>query len=154
MLSIKLNSDTLRNVDSNQLLQSMVEDSFKRRFEFEVTQVQKKIDADSYCWLTTTSPKQVSKIQMYKITILGELLQSVSNTNTDQLSREEVIKRNCLVLIAKGLNLTKPTDQITSSLKAYFGLKNVVSIFFPSVVGSVHSGIANIECLNAEQFLH
>lgn len=97
----------------------------------------------------------MAKIGRNKIPVLGELLSPVIPTE-DQLSRDDVIKRNCLVLIAKGLNLTKPIEHTTSSLKSHLGPKNISSVFYPRAKHTVYHGIANIECLNAtvyKQFL-
>lgn len=67
----------------------------------------------------------------------------------DQLSRADIVKRNCLVLIVKGLNLTKSIEQTTDSLKAHLGANNVASVFYPRARTIVHHGTANVECVNA-----
>lgn len=86
---------------------------------------------------------------------VSELLSPVVPSE-DKMSREDIIKRNCLVLIAKGLNLTKSTEITTDTLKTFIGPKNVSSIFYPRAKETMHNGVANIECLNAtvyKQFL-
>lgn len=80
--------------------------------------------------------------------ILGELLRPIT-TNNNHISREVVIKRNCLVLIITGLNLNKTSDQVTAALKEYLGEKNVASVFYPQAKPPLHSGIVNLKCLNA-----
>ena len=147
MLSVKINSESIRDLDAQQLLKTVVESSFNRGHDYEITQAQKTA-GETYGWLVTTSPEQLEKIEKSRIPILGKLLQPIT-TRGDQLSREEVIKRNCLVLIVKGLNLTKPMDSTTEVLKTHLGPKNVASNFYPREKGSTHSGIANVECLNS-----
>jgi hypothetical protein len=147
MLTVKVNSDNIRDLVAHQLFKTVVEESFKRCHEFELTQVQKTA-GETYGWLITTSPEQIEKIGRNKIPVLGELLTPVISSS-DQLSRDDVIRRNCLVLLAKGLNLTKLIEPTTASLHAHFGIKNVVSIFFPRATGKIYHRIANVECLNA-----
>jgi hypothetical protein len=147
MLSVKINSETIRDLDAHQLLKTVVESSFTRGHDYEITQAQKTA-GETYGWLVTTSPEQLERIDKNRIPVLGELLQPITNKG-DQLSREDIIKRNCLVLIAKGLNLTKPMEATTEVLKTHLGPKNVASIFYPRQKGSTHSGIANVECLNS-----
>ncbi len=125
----------------------MVEESFKRVHEFELAQVQKTA-REAYGWFITTSPEQVEKISRHKIPILDELFTPVVSSG-DQLSRDDVIRRNCLVLLAKGLNLTKLIEPTTASLHAHFGTKNIVSVFYPRATTKIHHGVANVECLNS-----
>jgi hypothetical protein len=124
-----------------------MEESFKRGHEFELVQVQKAA-GEAYGWLNTTSPEQVEKINRNKIPVLGELLNPVI-TSGNQLSRDDVIRQNCLVLLAKGLNLTKLIEPTTASLQAHFGKKNIVSVFYPRATGTIHHGVANVECLKS-----
>jgi hypothetical protein len=145
-LTVKINTDNIRDLVAHQLIKSIVEESFKRGHEFELVQVQKTA-GESYAWLITTSPEQVEKIGCNKIPILGELLTPVISSG-DQLSRDDVIRRNCLVLLAKSLNLTKHIEPTTASLHAHFGTKNIVSVFYPRATSKIHHGVANIECLN------
>ena len=146
LLSVKINSETIRDLEAQQLIKAVVEASFRRGHDYEIAQAQKSA-GETYGWLITTSPEQLNKISLSRIPILGELLQPII-TRGDQISREYVVKRNCLVLIAKGINLTKSTDSTTEVLKTHLGPKNVALIFYPRQKGSTHSGIANVECLN------
>ena len=146
-LTVKINTDNIRDLVAHQLFKAIVEESFKRGHEFELTQVQKTA-GESYGWLITTSPEQVEKLGRNKIPILGELLTPVISSG-DQLSRDDVVRRNCLVLLAKGLNLTKLIEPTTASLHDHFGTKNIVSVFYPRATTKIHHGVANIECLNS-----
>ena len=147
LLTIKVNMDNIRDLVAHQLFKTVVEESFKRGHEFELAQVHKAA-GESYGWLITTLPEQVEKIGRNKIPVLGELLTPVI-TLGDQLSRDDVIRRNCLVLLAKGLNLTKLIEPTTASLHTHFGTKNIVSVFYPRATNKIHHGVANIECLNS-----
>lgn len=147
LLTVKINTDNIRDLVAHQLYKTVVEESFKRGHEFELAQVQ-KTTGETYGWLITTSPEQVEKIGRHKIPILGELLTPVLSSG-DQLSRDDVIRRNCLVLLAKGLNLTKLIEPTTASLHAHFGTKNIVSVFYPRATTKIHHGVANVECLNS-----
>ena len=142
LLTIKINTDNIRELVVHQLFKTVVEESFKRGHKFEPTQVQ-KTPGETYEWLIITSPEQVKKISRYKIPILGELLTPVISSG-DQLSRDDVIRRNCLVLFAKGLNLTKLIQPTTASLHVHFGTKNIVSVFYPRATINIHHGLANV----------
>lgn len=146
LLSVKVQSDNLIGVEAHQILQTVVEESFVRGHEFEITHVQNKA-SESYGWLLPPSPEQADKITRYKVPIFGEILQPIISSG-EPISEEDIARRNCLVLIAKNLNLSKPTDQIEASFREYFGTKNLTHIFFPRAKGSIHCGIANLECLN------
>jgi hypothetical protein len=147
LLTLKINTDNIRDLVAYQLFKTVVEESFKRGHEFELAQVQ-KTEGEAYGWLVTTSPEQVDKRGRNKITILGELLTPAISSG-DQLSRDDVIRRNCLVLLAKGLNLIKLIEPTTASLHAHFGIKNIVSIFYPRATSKIHHGIANVEFFNS-----
>lgn len=134
------------------LFKEVVEDSFRRGLEYEVTQTQ-KATGETFGWIVTTSPEQLKKLNAGRISILGELLRPTV-TNKDHLSQEGVVRRNCLVLIIKGLNLNKTLDQTTEALKTFLGEKNVSSVYYPRAKPSLHSGIVNLECLNAHVYKH
>jgi hypothetical protein len=146
LLSVKFQSDNLIGVEAHQILQTVVEESFERGHEFEITHVQKK-SAESFGWLLPPSPEQADKITKHKVPIFGELLQPVISSG-EPLSEVDIARRNCLVLIAKNISLSRTTEQIEASFREYFGTKNLTNIFFPRAKGHIHCGIANLECLN------
>jgi hypothetical protein len=47
-----------------------------------------------------------------------------------RLIAKEVAKKNCLVLIAKNLNLTQPSFDVARCIKELLGEKLVVDIYF------------------------
>lgn len=93
----------------------------------------------------------MEKIGRNKIPVLGEFLTPVISSG-DQLSRDDVVRRNCLVLLAKGFNLTKLIEPTTASLHAHFGTKNIVSVFYSRSTNKIHHDIANVEYLNSAVF--
>ena len=56
LLTIKFNTDNIRELVAHQLFKAVVEESFKRGQEFELAQVQKTA-GETYGWLITTSPE-------------------------------------------------------------------------------------------------
>ena len=99
----------------------------------------------NFAWIATTSPEQLHKLHSLKIPVMDELLQP-SRATGEILTEEEVAKRNCLVLIAKNLNLIKSMKDTEIALKTHFGTKNINVVYFPRARGTTHSGVANIEC--------
>lgn len=73
LLTVKIHTDTIRDLESHQLFKTIVEESFRRGHELEITQVQKN-PSEGYGWLVTTSPEQVVKLGRNKVPVLGELL--------------------------------------------------------------------------------
>jgi hypothetical protein len=84
----------------------------------------------NFARIATTSLDQLRKLQTLKISVLGELLQP-SRAIGKPLTEDEVAKRNCLVLIAKNLNLIKSTKDSEAALRAHFGTKIVNTVYFP-----------------------
>ena len=105
--SLKIEGEQLKTWEAHHLLKSIVTDSFARRQDFEITKVTKGI-GDYFAWCGTTSLEQLQKILKHTITIGREVLRPVAQT-LEGLTKEEITKRNCLVLIAK--TSTKPRVQ-------------------------------------------
>ena len=93
----------------------------------------------------------MKKIGRNKIPVFGVFFTPIISSG-DQLSRNDIVRRNCLVLLAKGLNFTKLIEPTTASLHAHFGTKNIVSVFYPRSTGKIHHNIANVKCLNSVVF--
>ena len=53
------------------------------------------------------------------------------------------------MLIAKNLNKGVNSAQVEEGLKTLIEEKNVFSVYFPRAEGSLHTGVANVELLNA-----
>jgi hypothetical protein len=53
------------------------------------------------------------------------------------------------VIIAKNLNKGLISKQVEKELRILIGEKNIFCVYFPRVEAGMHTGIANIEFLNA-----
>jgi hypothetical protein len=60
-LTLKITSNSLSNLPSHKLLESIIRDSFSRFKEFEITQILKGVDQE-HAYIVASSPKQRSKI--------------------------------------------------------------------------------------------
>jgi hypothetical protein len=57
-----------------------------------------------------------------------------------------------LVLIAKNLNKASSPEQVEKELRTLIGKKNVVNVYFPRTDSGMHTGVANVELLNAHVY--
>ena len=146
LLSVKISSPTLKDKKWFQLHEEIVNDSFKRGYEFKVTNVQKYDNAE-FAWIKTPSPDQAKKIKTYKISFFNEIME-VNFASTEKLSEDDKARKNAVVLIAKNLNKTKTTTKLEEGINKLFGEGNVAGIFFRLEKGK-HVGTCNVQCLNA-----
>jgi hypothetical protein len=126
-LSIKIKGETLANKDVGEILIKIIKDSFRREHEFEVTQLNKGINEDQ-AYIVVASSEQKAKIQKYHVSIDNELVIPIAVAR--RLSAKEVTKKNCLVLIAKNLNLTQPVSDVARCIRELLGEKLIVDIYF------------------------
>ena len=91
-------------------------------------------------------PEQKAKIKKYHTSIDNELV--IPTAAARRLNAKEVTKKNCLVPIAKNLNLTKPASDDARCIKELLGEKLIVNIYFIKAQGKMHNGTTNIEVLN------
>ena len=145
--SLKIEGEQLKTCEAHHLFKSIVTNSFKRRQNFEITKVTKRI-GDYFAWCGTTSPEQLKKILKHTITIGSEVLKPVAQT-LEGLTEEEIAKRNCLVLIAMNLNQTKSTTATEEAIRRHIGTELVTAIYFARVQGTTHTSVANIQCESA-----
>jgi hypothetical protein len=103
-LFVKIKGETLTDQEARITLVQIVKDSFRRGFEYEVTQVNKNVNED-HAYVITTSPEQHEKILKYQISINNQVL--TPNVTAKRLTAKEVSKKNYLVLIGKNLNLSQ-----------------------------------------------
>ena len=65
-------------------------------------------------------------------------------------SKDDIARKNTLILIAKNLNKAKSVEEIEESIEAHMGPKNAVNFFFKrDDKNGKHLGSCNIQCLNA-----
>jgi hypothetical protein len=144
-VATKITSDNLIGVGAHTIMQQIITDSYRRRYEFEVTQVIKSRLEDSHAWLITTSPEQRNKTMKHKAAINGKLIHPTTN-NSKKLTEAELAKRNYLILIAVNLNMNKTIEEIELGIKEILGDKNVVNFYFPRRHDNAHSDTVNMEC--------
>jgi hypothetical protein len=116
--SVKIKGETLANKDANMLLVNIVKDSFSRGFKFEIILLNKNTSED-HAYLIVASPKQRDKIHRHQVSVDNKIL--TSSTTARQLSAKEIAHKNCLVIIAKNLNLAQPTSDVARCIQELIG---------------------------------
>jgi hypothetical protein len=151
LLSVKFTSKSLEGITAHSLYREVLEDSFFRKQEYEITGVQKSASQD-FAWIVAPTPNQAKKIREYKIRVQQEVLQrtvtKAEATRKRNATPEQRARKDCLKLVVYNLPPTKSTEAITFAIKENMGEKNVVDIFYHNSDGEKHSGKANIECLS------
>jgi hypothetical protein len=146
ILSVKINSPSLGNVTGHALFKEIVEESFKREQELEITGVQKNT-TETWAWLVAPTPTEAKKIVKFKATFRNEIIAPIIKTG-ERLTSTQLAKKNCLMLVLQGLNLIKTMEETLHEIKEVMGHKNISSSFFPKQRDNLHNGSVNIECLN------
>jgi hypothetical protein len=146
LLSVKIASPSLANVEGHELHLEVLIDGFKRKHDYEITNVQKNF-ADTWAWLLAPTPQQVEKLVKYYVPFRNELIHTIVKKG-EKLSTSQLAKKNCLMLILHNLQLTKNADETLHKIKELMGDKNVTSHYFSKLKGKLHTGSVNIECLN------
>jgi hypothetical protein len=100
--------------------------------------------------VVAASPDQCSRILQSAIAAEGEII--MPTPTKEKLTAAMVTKKNCLVLIAKNLNKASSPEQGEKELQTLIGEKNVVNVYFPRVEAGMHTGVANVELLNAHVY--
>ena len=85
------------------------------------------------------------KIQKHHVCIDNELV--IPTTTIRRFSAKEVAKKNCLVFIAKNLNLTQLASD-AKCIQELLGEELIIDIYFSRAQGEMHNGSANVEVLN------
>ena len=129
----------------------MLEDSFERNLEYEVTGVQKDTN-NTFAWVVATTPNQVAKIKEHYIRVQQEILHpTISKSEAGRRKTEapdQKEKRDCPKLCLYNLPKCATLEMITYTIKEKMGDKNVVDIYYHASEGQKHSGKTNVECLN------
>jgi hypothetical protein len=68
LLSVKFTSKSLEGITAHSLYKEVLEDSFFRKQEYEITGVQKSASQD-FAWIVAPTPNQAKKIREYKIRV-------------------------------------------------------------------------------------
>jgi hypothetical protein len=103
----------------------------------------------SKAFLIATTPKQMKKMLLHQVTYAREIL-TPTLVAQQRWTRKEISKKNCLLLIAKNINITYSQSDVSDAFKNLLGPKNVVCTYFPrgSIERNLHDGICNLEVLN------
>ena len=125
LLSVKIQSEELESKEWYELFEKIVEESFQRGMEYEITNVQKKKE-NLFAWIVASSPEQALRMKENQITYNHEILDGELADRTIA-SKDDIARKNALILIAKNLNKAKNMDEIEESIKAHTGSKNAVS---------------------------
>ena len=105
ILSVKISSPSLAEVSGHGLFREVLEESFKRKQELEITGVQKNIK-ETWAWLVAPTPAQAGKIVKFKASFRNEVIHASIKTG-DRLTITQLAKKNYLMLVLQGLRLTK-----------------------------------------------
>ena len=125
MLSIKVTSETMKDVSWYAVYEEIIIEGFKRGFKFEITHV-RKIESHNYAWIVATSPEQATNIRKNKITFGHECI----DVSMGKSSGDDLAKKNDLILIAKNLNILKPKAVLEAEIRSCMGEKKILNIFF------------------------
>jgi hypothetical protein len=159
LLSVKFENPNLQGISAHDLYKSVLEDSFERNLEYEVTGVQKGKD-NTFAWIVATTPNQAAKIKEHFIQVQHERLHPTISKGEVGRKRAEgpdqKEKRDYLKLCLYNLPKRATLEMTTHAIKEKMGDKNIVDIYYHASEGQKHSGKANVECLNPivyKQFL-
>jgi hypothetical protein len=148
LLSVKITSETLEFKEWYELFEKIVVESFHRGVEYEITNVQKKKE-NLFAWVVASSPEQAQKMKEHKISFNHEILEG-KLADRSYASKDDIARKNALILIAKNLNKAKSIEEIEKSIESHMGPKNAVNFFFKKdEKNGKHLGSCNIQCLNA-----
>ena len=148
LLSVKITSEELESKEWYELFEKIVEESFQRGTEYEVTNIQKKKE-NLFAWVIASSPEQAQRMKEHQITYNHEILDG-KLADRSHASKDDIARKNALILIAKNLNKAKGIEEIEKNIEAHMGPKNAVNFFFKrDDKNGKHLGSCNIQCLNA-----
>ena len=98
--------------------------------------------------MVASSPEQAQRIKEQQITFNNEVLDGRLADRTIA-SKDDIARKNALILIAKNLNKAKSMEENEESIKEHMGSKNAVTFFFKrDEKNGKHLGSCNIQCLN------
>ena len=156
LLSTKIENPKLHLISSSELQRDVLIESFRRGYDYEIASVQKAKE-ETWGWLISTTPTQANRIIQYLVPYKHELMQVITpqaaqaerRSRGEGLTEEELRKKNATMLCLYGLHKMKRINDTKDSIKAVLGGLNVASFYFPGQVGDLHTGTANVQCLNA-----
>jgi hypothetical protein len=111
----------------------VLEDSFERKLEYEITGVQKGTN-NTFAWIVATTSNQAAKIKEHCIRVQQEILHptipksEVGRRRTEAPDQKD--KRDCLKLCLYNLSKRAILEMIIYAIKEKMGAKNVVNIYY------------------------
>ena len=85
LLSVKFVNPNLQDITAHDMYKLVLENSFEKNLEYEVTRVQKGTN-NTFAWVVATTPNQVAKIKEHCIRVHQEILHPI-------ISKSEVGRR-------------------------------------------------------------
>ena len=148
LLSVKITSEGLESKEWYEMFEKIIEESFQRGTEYEITNIQKKKE-NLFAWVVASSPEQALRMKENKITFNHEILDGKLADRTIA-TKDDIARKNALILIAKNLNKSKSIEEIEKNIEEHMGPRNTVNFFFKrDEKNGKHLGSCNIQCLNA-----
>jgi hypothetical protein len=126
-LSVLIKSENLEGIKAHDLFKEILENSFARGHDFEITSIQKGT-LQRHAYIVAPTPQQAKKIELYQIPTPNQEL--LSRHNTQRISREDKVKKDCLNLSLYRLLKLMKVDFTSEGIKQKMGEKNVVSIWY------------------------
>lgn len=94
-------------------------------------------------------PEQALRMKENQLTFNHEILDGKLADRTIA-TKDDIARKNALILIAKNLNKAKSIEEIEKSIEEHMGPRNAVNFFFKrDEKNGKHLGSCNIQCLNA-----
>ena len=148
LLAVQIQGNNLKMIAAHQIMAEVVFTSFHCGQEFEIIQVNKNKE-DNFAYLTTAFPEQCKKVITHQVLFNCEIL-TLNMASTGAMSKKEIQRKNCLILIVKDCNLYYSESEVIATLKQLIGDKNVVNTYFKDgdVEKNQHAGVCNLEVLN------
>jgi hypothetical protein len=126
-LSVLIKSENLEGIKAHDLFKEILENSFARGHDFEITSIQKGT-LQRHAYIVAPTPQQAKKIELHQIPTPNQEL--LSRHNTQRISREDKVKKDCLNLSLYRLLKLMKVDFTSEGIKQKMGEKNVVSIWY------------------------
>ena len=147
LLFVKISSEGLASKEWFEMFEKIVEESLVRGTEYAITNIQKKKE-NLFAWVVASSPEQAQRMKENQLTYNNEVLDG-KLADRSLTSKDDIARKNALILIAKNLNKAKNVENIEESIKEHMGAKNAVNLFFKrDEKNGKHLGSCNIQCLN------
>jgi hypothetical protein len=145
-LSVLIKNENLEGVKAHDLFKEILENSFIRGHDFEITSVQKGT-SQRHAYIVAPTPQQATKIELHQIPVPNQEL--LSGRTSQKISAEDKVKKDCMTISLYRLPKLMKVDAISEGIKQKMEEKNVVSIWYhkQDEVGR-HGGSANVQCLN------